>query len=181
MPESDLTSTDSKEIQIPVESSHFSKKYWANRIRTAWRKLLHEDATPNRIALGFGLGLFMAYFPAPILDTLIALALAYLFRANRAACLIGNNFVLLLFPIIPFVFGLEFIIGSKLLHETGVSIVPKDWNLWMFLCSQGPNYRALVVGAFVLAVPSGLLSFILVRSATQRWQAYKKASAQTTS
>ncbi len=140
-------------------------------VRNAWQKLLHEDATPNKIAAGFAIGLFTAFFPMPILDTLAALGIAYVVRANRAACLIGNNFVLLIFPIIPFVFGTEYLIGRMLLQLPQAAPMPKDWNFSMLLHSQGPNYRAMVAGAFVLAVPSSIASFIGVKIAITRWQA----------
>lgn len=141
------------------------------KVREAWQKLLHEDATPNRIASGFAIGLFTAFFPAPVVDTLVALAAAYIVRANRAGCLIGNNFVLLIFPIIPFVFGTEYLIGRLLLQLPQAAPMPEDWNFLQLLHSQGPTYRALVVGAVVLAVPSALISFIGVRFAVTRWQA----------
>ena len=141
------------------------------KIKAAWHKLLHEESTPNRIATGFAIGLFTAFFPAPVLDTLAALAIAYLARANRAACLIGNNFVLLIFPVIPFVFGTEYLIGRVLLDLPQAAPMPKDWTFWMLLRSQGPNYHALVVGAIALAVPSAIVSFIAVKIATTRWQA----------
>ena len=149
------------------------------KIKSAWQKLLHEDATPNKIATGFAIGLFTAFFPAPILDTLVALAIAYIVHANRAACLIGNNFVLLIFPIIPFVFGTEYLIGRILLHLPQAAPMPKDWNFWMLLRTQGANYHALVVGAVVLAVPFAIGSFIGVKVATTRWQA-RRASVGTT-
>lgn len=148
-------------------------------IRNAWHKLLHEDATPNKIALGFAIGLFTAFFPAPVIDTLAALAIAYFARANRASCLIGNNFVLLIFPVIPFVFGLEYLIGRLLLDLPQAAPMPSDWTIWMVLRNQGGNYRALVVGAVVLAVPSAIISFVAVKTATTRWQARRASKPST--
>jgi len=153
-------------------------RIWQN-VRNAWQKLLHEDATPNKIAAGFAIGLFTAFFPAPVLDTLVALAIAYVFRANRASCLIGNNFVLLIFPVIPFIFGTEYLIGRLVLQLPQAAPLPKDWNFSMLLRSQGPNFRAMVVGAVVLAVPSAIGSFIAVKIAITRWQARRAAGSIT--
>ncbi len=140
------------------------------RIWNAWQKLLHEEATPNRIAMGFAIGLFTAFFPTMILDTLVALGMAYLARANRAACLVGNNFFLLIFPVIPFLFGTEYLIGRMLLCQSPSPSMPKHWNLGLLLYSQGANYHAMIVGAAVLAAPASLLSFVGVKVATTRWQ-----------
>lgn len=61
---------------------------------TVWRKtrrfvlhnVLHADDTPHRIALGLGLGIFIALTPTVGVQMIIALALAALFRANKAVC-----------------------------------------------------------------------------------------------
>lgn len=38
---------------------------------------MYEDATPNKIAMGFAVGLFTSFYPAPVVDTVVAPALAY--------------------------------------------------------------------------------------------------------
>lgn len=142
------------------------------RLLEAWYRLLYEDATPNKIAAGFAVGLFTSFFPAPVLDTVAALALAFLIRGNRAACLFGNNLGLMMFPIIPFVLGTEYLIGRLLLHLPSEA-PPPHWTFWMFLKSQEGTYYSLVVGSLVLAVPSAIIGFIIVRNATSYWQAMK--------
>ena len=144
------------------------------RLLDAWYKLLHEDATPNKIAMGFAVGLFTSFFPAPVLDTVAALALAYLIRGNRASCLIGNNLGLMMFPIIPFVLGIEYFIGRLVLDLPPSVSMPQNWTFWMFLKSQGGTYYALVIGALVLAIPSAIIGFVVVRSATAYWQDTKR-------
>jgi uncharacterized protein (DUF2062 family) len=139
----------------------------------AWYRLLYEDATPNRIALGFAVGLFTSFFPAPVLDTLAALAIAFVVRGNRAACLVGNNLGLMLFPVIPFVLGTEYLIGRLILRLPAVT-PPAHWTLWAFLKSQEGTYYSLVIGSLVLAVPSAIIGFFVVRSATTYYQASKR-------
>lgn len=143
------------------------------RFLEAWYRLLYEDATPNRIAAGFAVGLFTSFFPAPVLDTVAALALAFLIRGNRAACLFGNNLGLMLFPVIPFVLGTEYLIGRLLLNLPPATL-PSHWTFWALLKSQEGTYLSLVVGALVLAVPSGIIGFIVVRNATSYWQAMRR-------
>jgi uncharacterized protein len=147
--------------------------YWVGKLRTVWQKLIHEDTTPNNIAFGFALGIFTAFFPAPVIDTLIALAIAHLVKANRAACLIGNNLILLVFPIMPFLFGFEYFIGKKILNQPLTLSLPQDWTFWMLLRNQGPNYYAIAIGAVVLAIPGTIISFFVVKTAAAKWQARK--------
>jgi hypothetical protein len=49
--------------------------------------ILHADDSSHRIALGVGLATFVAILPIIGLQTIIALALAALFRANKAVCI----------------------------------------------------------------------------------------------
>lgn len=52
-----------------------------------YRRILHADDTPHRIALGVGLATFVAFTPTMGLQTVIALGLAALLRANKAVCI----------------------------------------------------------------------------------------------
>jgi uncharacterized protein (DUF2062 family) len=51
--------------------------------------LLHLHDTPHRTALAFGLGVWIAFFPIWGIHTVMAIAIAFLFRLNRAALVIG--------------------------------------------------------------------------------------------
>jgi uncharacterized protein (DUF2062 family) len=53
------------------------------------RRLLHVDDTPHRTAAAFGIGLFIAFFPILGVHTVLALGIAFLFRLNRVALLVG--------------------------------------------------------------------------------------------
>src|SRR5919199_6910934 len=72
-------------------------------LRAAFRRLLALDDPPERTALAFSLGLFIAFSPLLGLHTVLATALALLFRFNKVAIYAGtfvNNPFLTLAPII---------------------------------------------------------------------------------
>lgn len=48
--------------------------------------VLHADDTPHRIALGMGLATLVAFLPIMLMQTVVAIGLAALFRANKAVC-----------------------------------------------------------------------------------------------
>lgn len=56
--------------------------------RLIYLKLFRINGTPQRIALGAGLGVFSGIMPGS--GPIAAVALAFLFRANRAAALLGS-------------------------------------------------------------------------------------------
>ena len=51
------------------------------------RKVLHTNDTPHAVALGAGIATFVALLPLIGFQTVIALALAAVFRANKAICI----------------------------------------------------------------------------------------------
>ncbi|MFA5275338.1 MAG: DUF2062 domain-containing protein [Candidatus Omnitrophota bacterium] len=60
----------------------------AHFFRSLYKKLFKIDDSPQKIALGFGLGVFLGIFPGT--GPLAAIFLSLLLRVNRAAALIGS-------------------------------------------------------------------------------------------
>src|SRR5215208_1971585 len=72
-------------------------------LRAALRRLLALDDPPERTALAFSVGVFIAFSPFLGLHTIAATALAFIFRFNKVAIYSGtfiNNPFLTLVPII---------------------------------------------------------------------------------
>src|SRR6266496_1998965 len=71
--------------------------------RTSFRRLLAIDDPPERTALAFSVGVFIAFSPFLGLHTILATLLAFIFRFNKIAIYTGtfiNNPFLTLVPII---------------------------------------------------------------------------------
>ena len=60
-----------------------------SRLRQVAQVLLRLEDTPGRIALAFGLGIFIAFFPLLGIHTGLALLVAFSFRLSRVAILAG--------------------------------------------------------------------------------------------
>jgi len=145
-------------------------KGFRNKLRVLWTRLIQQNASPNGIAAGFAIGLFATFYPVPVIDTLVALVIARLVGANTAACLIGNNFVLLIYPAIPLLLAAEVFVGRELIQAPTLA-PPGNMPLMTWLLHQtGPNLKAFLLGGVVLGIPSALFSFWGVRTAAQRWQ-----------
>lgn len=140
------------------------------QLKDLWFKLIRQDASPKTIAGGFAIGLFSTFYPVPVVDTLVALAIARLVRANMAACLIGNSFILLIFPVIPLLLAAEVFTGRILIHAPAL-IPPGNTPIFMWLRNQTtPNLEAFILGGLVLGIPSALISFWSVWKAAEKWQ-----------
>src|SRR5512138_83756 len=86
--------------------------------RKAFRRLLAIDDPPERTALAFSIGVFIAFSPFLGLHTILATLLAFIFRFNKIAIYSGtfvNNPVLTLVPIIIASYAVgAFIMGRPL-------------------------------------------------------------------
>jgi hypothetical protein len=143
-------------------------------IRGIFRAILHLQDTPHRIALAFGLGVFIAFSPLLGIHTGLALGLAFLFRLSRVAILAGawiNN---------PWTLAPMFVTGTALgcgiLGVAPESLDQVQWSLkgrafyealWEGL---RPLLLPFVVGNTILGVVGGGLSYLVVRSLLERRQ-----------
>jgi uncharacterized protein (DUF2062 family) len=144
----------------------------SGRVRRALAELLHLEDTPHRIALAFGLGIWIAFSPLLGLHTLIALGIAFAFRLSRGAILIGcyvNN---------PWTLAPMFlagtVVGCRLLGVSTEGLATIDWDQhgWVFytdlLAHLRPYLWPFVVGNTVLGVAFGLLSYFVLRRVLER-------------
>lgn len=101
--------------------------------RSAFRRLLALDDPPERTALAFSIGIFIAFSPFLGLHTIMATLVAFIFRFNKIAIYTGtfiNNPFLTLVPIIILSYAIgAFILGRPLkIPEAGVELL-KDPHL----------------------------------------------------
>src|SRR5918996_2937928 len=84
--------------------------------RAAFRRLLAADDPPERTALAFSIGIFIAFSPLLGLHTLMATALAFAFRFNKIAIYAGtfvNNPFLTLVPIVVASYALGALVTGR--------------------------------------------------------------------
>ncbi len=140
------------------------------KIKTLWERLLHQEASPNQIASGFALGLFISFLPFPGLQTLLTLGAAFIFRTNKVACLIGLNLHLILLPVIPLIFWFEYEIGRILFNRDAPDFDLASFN-FRDLFRQGWRYFYLtLIGSLVVGIPIALAAFWGVKKVVIRWQ-----------
>jgi len=144
-------------------------------IRASLRRLLAIDDPPERTALAFSIGVFIAFSPFLGLHTIMATLLAFLFRFNKIAIYSGtfiNNPFLTLVPIILASYATgAFLMGRSLaLPAEGMELL-KDPHLltgdyWrrLFLHS-GDVLLPFAIGGMLLSVVCSLASYPL----TLRW------------
>jgi uncharacterized protein (DUF2062 family) len=146
------------------------------RLRRLADALLRLEDTPHRVALAFGIGLFIAFSPFLGFQTVIALAVGFLTRLSRAALLIGAYFTnpWTLAPL----YGAGLVLGCWLM---GIPVegATSTWTaftegaraeLWRTL---GVYVRPFLLGNLLLGSVSALIGYVTLRGALERRRALK--------
>jgi uncharacterized protein (DUF2062 family) len=135
------------------------------------KKLLHTDDTPGRTALAYSIGIFLGFSPFLGFHTLIGLAIAFLFRLNRVAILLGvwsNN------PwwIVPYYMGatrlgmwvIRFQIDWAALREIfqlGMNRRFMGSDFWSRIASQWGLLFSFLIGSLILCTLFSLVAYPL--------------------
>ena len=142
---------------------------WLRRTRQV---LFQVEDSPSRVAAAFAVGVFLAFFPLLGIHTGLALLIAFTFRLNKVAILLGawiNN----PWTIAP-MYTAGTLLGCALLGDSPASLGAIDWRLSgrAFYSSLVAGVRPLlmpfVVGNLLLGVAVGTVTFVVLRSVLSR-------------
>lgn len=116
--------------------------------KLVYLKLFRINDSPLKIALGFGLGVFVGVMPA--MGPVIAFAFAFLFRVNRASALLGSILFNTWVGIISLLLAIR--LGSIV---TGLSYndIYADWNGLIKSFKWDKLFRA---SAYDVLIPIGI-------------------------
>ena len=156
-------------------------------VRAAFRRLLAIDDPPERTALAFSIGVFIAFSPFLGLHTIMATLIAFAFRFNKLAIYTGtfvNNPFLTLVPIIiaSYAVGAFFLGRPVAIPDEGIELLKspqifsKDYYQRLFIQSWGIVWP-FAVGGMVLSVVCSLLAYPLTLWALRKHGLRRKKSA----
>ena len=137
--------------------------------RVAFRRLLAIDDPPERTALAFSIGVFIAFSPFLGLHTILATVLAFAFRFNKVAIYTGtfvNNPFLTLVPIIVASYAVgAFILGRPLhIPDEGIELLKnphlfsRDYYRRLFVQSWNVVWP-FSIGGMILSVICSLVAY----------------------
>lgn len=141
------------------------------------RGLFALDDTPERIALAFALGVFFAFSPLLGLHTILGLTIAFIFRLNRVAVLLGvwvNN----PYTLVPIYAAAAYVGGHLIGFPPGQSMPPFGWGdlwhgmFWLHLIRQGRVLKPIVLGSTILSFISAPLSYPIALYIVRRGRAF---------
>lgn len=157
-------------------------------VRAAFRRLLAIDDPPERTALAFSIGIFIAFSPFLGLHTIMATVIAFAFRFNKIAIYTGtfvNNPILTLVPIIIISYAVgAFILGRPLtIPDEGIALLKdphlltRDYYRRLFVQSWNNIVWPFAIGGTVLSVVCSLLAYPLTLWALRKHRFRRNKSA----
>lgn len=157
--------------------------------RATLRRLLAIDDPPERTALAFSVGIFIAFSPFLGLHTIMATALAFIFRFNKIAIYTGtfvNNPIFTLVPIILASYAVgAFFLGRPLaLPEEGLALLKEphlltgDYWRRLFLHSWDV-LLPFSVGGLILSVVCSLVAYPLTLRMLRAKQRFRMSAKET--
>jgi uncharacterized protein (DUF2062 family) len=141
-------------------------------------KLLAIRDTPEAIAGGVAIGIFIGFTPLIGLKTVLTILLAWLTGSNILAAVIASAAHDILWPVMPVIFRWEYDVGYWLLsypHQlpprlTRTSLEAHAWRNWTHLLTVG---KPLLLGSVVCSAPFSVLSYFFIRRLVARHQRKK--------
>jgi uncharacterized protein len=142
------------------------------RARQIWQKLSHLNATPNQIAAGFSIGIFVGFLPLNPSPTITAIVVAWLLKRNVIAAVAGAAATILYLPLLPLIWLAEYRLG-KLILPVKYPVTLDQARLWDVLQKGWDVYAAMLVGSIIIATPVTLLTYLVVKRLAARWARQK--------
>ncbi|MDP2940752.1 MAG: DUF2062 domain-containing protein [Candidatus Omnitrophota bacterium] len=132
--------------------------------RLIYLKFFRINDTPQKIALGAGLGVFSGVLPGT--GPLVALFLAFIFRVNRASALLGSLLTNTWISFLTFLLAIK--AGSAILHLSWQD-TRQNWAVFLkgfkwvslFKLSALKIILPVILGYLVIAFLAGTLIYLI--------------------
>jgi uncharacterized protein (TIGR03546 family) len=147
-----------------------------DKIKQQFKKILSLDAHPGHISTGFAVGVFVSFTPFFGIHTPMAIALAFIFRLNKVACITGAwiNTPLTIVPVLVASYNLGRFLSGKPGRE--ISFANLDWH------TLQPYAKSILLGSsiigFVAALASYFICYWLVKFFRRKDAALKEISRE---
>jgi uncharacterized protein (DUF2062 family) len=138
--------------------------------------------TPHSIALGSAIGIFFGFTPLYPLKTLLSIGVAWIFRCNKIAAAIAVTLHDVMIWAMPAIYVAEYQLGCWILNRPVAQRVHfrqfrlHDYVHWhVFSRVIWPAYWPAFVGSLLIAVPSAIFIYFLMRLLISRARTPQKS------
>jgi uncharacterized protein (DUF2062 family) len=153
----------------------FNVKRWAREHSV---RLLAIRDTPESIARGVAIGLFLGFTPLIGLRMLLSVACAWVTRSNILAAVLATTLHDVILPFMPAIYLWEYEFGFWLLEHhwphlrKGPPITWEQWRHWTTFLTVG---KPMLIGSLVSGLPIALFGYLVTQRIVSRHQRKRAA------
>lgn len=134
-------------------------------LKILYEKIFKIDDTPQKIAVGFGLGVFVGILPGA--GPLAALFLSFIFRVNRASALAASLLTNAWLSVATFILSIKAgsaILGldwHKVYGDFSAKVSASNWS-GFFKLSLLKIILPIILGYLIISLCLGLIAYLIV-------------------
>ena len=153
------------------------KEHWLQKydIREFIKRAKTLQGDPHYVAVGMAIGVFVSITPTIPFHTVIAIALAFMFKGSKPAAAIGvwfsNPITIPLFYFGSYQAGM-FILGKSIPFDSKYKSIQE-------LIQMGLDVTiAMIIGGLILGIPPGIAAYFITRKIFTKIRSRKKLKSQ---
>lgn len=127
-------------------------KYWYLRI-------MRQNSSPRELAAAMALGMFIGSLPIIPLQSVVVLALAFMFKLNKLAAWMATNYSNA-FTMAPFYYFL-FLVGKNIVPYDGTPIDLNRLEMVQIIESGWDLYTVMFAGGLTFGIPATILTYFI--------------------
>ncbi|MFH1152993.1 MAG: DUF2062 domain-containing protein [Pseudomonadota bacterium] len=143
----------------------------AGTISRLYEQVLKSGSCPRKIALGFALGVFIAFTPTMGIQTVVSVFAAACLEWNTVAAALGVQVTNVVTA--PAIYTFTYLVGASLMPVDTLLIFDSRMTMESFLSmlKQAPAvFSALAIGGIVVGVPASIAGYYLVYKVVSRYK-----------
>jgi hypothetical protein len=149
-----------KKTEQDSKAKKTEKFFKKNKIREFTKRVKQLHGDPHYVAMGMAIGVFISITPTVPFHTVIAVALAFIFRGSKAAAALGVWFCNPLTA--PLFYWGSYKAGMFILGDSGSFNVNFESILELFRLGADVT-MAMITGGVILGILPGISAYFLTR------------------
>jgi len=136
-------------------------KYWYLRV-------MRQNSSPKQLAAALALGMFIGSLPIIPLQSIIVIALAFIFKLNKLAAWMATNYSNV-FTMGPFYYFL-FHVGKAVIPFDGATLDLDHLKMIELIESGWDLYIVMFTGGLIFGIPATILTYFLSLFVIRRYR-----------
>lgn len=154
--------TDIRRHDSPVKPVKKKASWWVGSKRWTrywYLRVMRQKSTPKQLAAALALGMFIGALPIMPLQSVVVVALAFVFRLNKLAAWLATCYSNAA-TMAPFYYFL-FRVGETVTHVEGVALNLDRLEMVQLIDSGWDLFMVMFTGGLVFGIPATIITYFI--------------------